>query len=145
MKKLIVAVLCGIACVGAAFAQTKTSTAQTVRQLEHAWVDAVKAGDASKLTEVMADDWTAIGPDGAKITRAGYMEDVKNGTEKVTSFEFGPMDVKVLGNVAVVQGSDVEKSSYKGKDTSGKWVWMDVFALRNGKWLAVRSQMAMVK
>ena len=33
----------------------------------------------------------------------------------------------------------------KGKDTSGKWVWMDVFAKRDGKWVAVRSQAAMVK
>ena len=55
------------------------------------------------------------------------------------------MDVKVLGNVAVVQGSDTEKSSAGGKDTSGKWVWMDVFVKREGKWVAVRSQSAMVK
>jgi hypothetical protein len=61
------------------------------------------------------------------------------------SFEIGPMDVKVLGNVAVVQGSDTEKSSYKGKDTSGKWIWMDVFVKRDGKWVAVRSQDGMVK
>ena len=54
------------------------------------------------------------------------------------------MDVKVIGNVAVVQGSDTEKSSYKGTDTSGKWAWMDVFVKRDGKWLAVRSQLARV-
>jgi len=35
------------------------------------------------------------------------------------SFDFGPMDVKVIGNVAVVQGSDTEKNTYKGTDTSG--------------------------
>ena len=55
------------------------------------------------------------------------------------------MDVKVIGSIAVVQGSDTEKSSNKGKDTSGKWVWMDVFVNRDGKWMAVRSQSAMVK
>ena len=45
----------------------------------------------------------------------------------------------------MVQGSDTEKSSYKGKDTSGKWIWMDVFVKRDGKWVAVRSQDGMVK
>jgi hypothetical protein len=55
------------------------------------------------------------------------------------------MDVKVIGTVAIVQGSDTEKSSSKGKDTSGKWVWMDVFVKRDGKWQAMRSQSAMVK
>ena len=64
---------------------------------------------------------------------------------KLESFEFGPMDVKVLGNVAVVQGSDTEKSTTNGKDSSGKWVWMDVFVKRGDKWVAVRSQSAMLK
>jgi len=43
------------------------------------------------------------------------------------------MEVKVLGNIAVVQGSDTEKSSMSGKDTSGKYAWMDVFVKRGGK------------
>ena len=55
------------------------------------------------------------------------------------------MDVMVMGTVAVVQGSDTEKSSMKGKDTGGKWAWMDVIVMRNGRWQAVRSQTAMVK
>jgi len=33
----------------------------------------------------------------------------------------------------------------EGKDSSGKYVWMDVFEKREGKWQAVRSQNAMVK
>jgi Domain of unknown function (DUF4440) len=83
--------------------------------------------------------------DGAKTTKKEFLNDVKSGTNKVESVEFGPMDVKVIGTVAVVQGSDTEKSSNKGKDTSGKWAWMDVFVNRDGKWQAVRSQSAMVK
>jgi hypothetical protein len=49
--------------------------------------------------------------------------------------------VKVLGNVAVVQGTNTEKStSTNGKDSSGKYAWMDVFVRRDGKWVIVRSQ-----
>lgn len=55
------------------------------------------------------------------------------------------MEVKVLGNVPVVQGSDTEKSTSKGKDSSGKYVWMDVFAKIDGKWQAIRSQNTMAK
>jgi hypothetical protein len=32
-----------------------------------------------------------------------------------------------------------------GKDSSGKYVWMDVFVKRDGKWRAVRSESTMVK
>jgi len=64
---------------------------------------------------------------------------------KLQSFEFVPMDVKIMGSVAIVQGSNVEKSTDKGTDASGKWVWMDVFVNRNGRWQSVRSQPAMVR
>ena len=81
---------------------------------------------------------------GSKMTKQGFLADLKSGRDKAQSVEIGPMDVKVLGNVAIVQGSDTEKSVMNGKDTSGKWVWMDVFVKREGKWVAVRSQAARV-
>jgi ketosteroid isomerase-like protein len=151
MKKLVGAVLLVSAWVGLAFAQAQTppakspSVAEAVKQLEHDWVDATKAGDADKLGQILADDWAGIGNDGSKQTKQSYMADWKSGKSKLESFESGPMDVKVMGSVAVVQGSDTEKSTTNGKDSSGKYAWMDVFAKRDGKWVAVRSQTAMVK
>jgi hypothetical protein len=121
------------------------SASQAIKQLEHEWIDAERTGDADKLGQILADDWVGIGYDGKKETKQEMLADVKSGKGKLESFEFGPMDVKVLGNVAVVQGSDTEKSSFDGKDTSGKWIWMDVFVKREGNWVAVRSQSAMVK
>ncbi|MGD1100813.1 MAG: nuclear transport factor 2 family protein [Terriglobia bacterium] len=151
MKKLTGAVLLVLACVGLAFAQTPTppakgpSVAQAIQQLEHNWVDAEKARDIDKLSQILADDWVIINDDGSKDTKQSFLAKVKAGAEKIESVEFGPMDVKVMGSVAVVQGSDTEKSTTKGKDSSGKYVWMDVFVKRDGKWVAVRSQLAMVK
>ena len=134
---------------GPVYAQTTkpaaSATAEAIKQLEHDWTEAMKAHDIDKLSQIIADDWSGLGFDGAKSTKKQFLDDVKSGASKIESFEFGPMDVKVIGTVAVVQGSDTEKSSTKGKDTSGKWVWMDVFMNRNGKWQAVRSQSAMVK
>ncbi len=122
-----------------------SSAADEVKQLERDWTDAMKSRDPDKLGQILADDWTGLFTDGTKSTRKQYLADVKSGASKLDSFEFGPMDVKLIGTmVAVVQGSDTEKSSLKGKDTSGKWVWMDVFVKRNGKWQAVRSQSAKV-
>jgi ketosteroid isomerase-like protein len=155
MKKLAMTLLMACAGVGVALAQAPASTAaaapkatsvsETLRQLERDWVEAGKAGDADKLGQILADDWKSIQYDGKIYTKQGFLDDVKAGKNKLEAFEFGPMDVKVLGNVAVVQGSDTEKSTLEGKDTTGKYVWMDVFAKRDGKWVAVRSQNAKVK
>ena len=151
MNRIGLAMLLALAWAGVSFAQAELltakgpSTAEAIKQLEHDWTDAAKAGDAEKLGQILADDWMELTYDGKKLTKQAALADLKSGKSKVESFEFGPMDVKVLGNVAVVQGSDTEKSTTEGKDTSGKWVWMDVFAKRGGKWMAVRSQSAMVK
>jgi ketosteroid isomerase-like protein len=130
---------------GQAAKAADSAAIEIVKQLEHDWSDAQKAGDVGKLSQIIADDWSGLGPDGVKSTKKEFLENVKNGTSKLESFEFGPMDAKKIGTVIVVQGSDTEKSSYKGKNTSGKWAWMDVFENRDGKWRAVRSQSAMVK
>ena len=156
MKKFAGALLLICATAGLVYAQTKKapaapaktagpSVSDSVKQLEHDWTDAMKAKDTDKLDQLLADDWVSIGFDGAKSTKKEYLASVKAGDYVLTSFDFGPMDVKVVGSTAIVQGSDTETSTTKGKDSSGKYVWTDVFANRGGKWQAVRSQNAMVK
>jgi uncharacterized protein (TIGR02246 family) len=155
MRRLAGAILALCACAGLAFGQGQTpsaaasakgpSASQAVQQLERDWLDAVKAGDADKVGSILADDWVGMMNSSEKLTRQKYLDTVKSGKTKIDSFEIGPMSVKVLGNMAVVQGSDTEKSTSDGKDSSGKYAWMDVFVKRDGKWVAVRSQDAMVK
>ena len=67
-----------------------------------------------------------------------------SGENKVESQTLGEMKVRVFGDVAIVTGSDDEKSSFKGKDISGHYVWTDVFVKRNGQWQAVASQGTLV-
>lgn len=153
MKKLAGALLLICASVGLVYAQTMKPAAKptgpsvpdSVKQLEHDWTDGMKAGDADKVGAILADDWVGIQSDGTKSTKAELLASMKSGDFKISSFDFGPMEVKVVGGVAIVQGSDTEKSTTKGKDSSGKYIWMDVFANRGGKWQAVRSQVAMLK
>ena len=150
MKKFAWTVLLVCACAGLGMGPTRAAAADQsgvaahLKQLETDWVTAMKDGNAARLSEIIADDWMGINQDGSKGTKQEYVNGVKSGTDKIESFEMGPMEVKVLGNVAVVQGSDTEKSTYKGKDSSGKYAWTDVFAKRGGKWQAVRSQVAKV-
>ena len=115
-------------------------TAEILKQLEHDWADSEKAGDSDKLSRIVADDWIGVESDGRKFTKAQLIARVKSGTVKAMSVELGPMDVKVLGDAAIVQGSDIEKGTKDGKPTSVEVIWMDVFARRDGKWVCVRSQ-----
>lgn len=152
MKKAIglVLVLCtwmGIALAqdtGKKAAKGGSSVAEHLKQIEHDWTNAQKAGDTDKMSQFIADDWAAFGPDGAKMDKQAYLATFKSGDQKYESVEVGDLDVLVSGDIGIVQGSDTEKSSFKGKDTSGKYVWTDVFQKKNGKWQAVRSEVTRV-
>jgi len=152
MNKIARTIVLMLTCAVLGIAQEQTpgpakpqNTMQTLKQLEHDWTEAEKAADTDKLGAILADDWIGLGFDGWMRTKEKALAELKSGTEKIESVEFGPMNVKVLGNVAVVRGTNTEKSSDAGKDNSGKWAWMDVFVKRDGKWVAVRSQSAKVK
>ena len=117
-----------------------SATADELKQIENDWVAAAKAKDADKLGEILADSWVGQGWDGKTADKAKALADLKVPGNSLDSIEMGPMKVRVFGNTAVVTGSDTEKSMEKGKDTSGKYIWTDVFVKQNGKWRAVASQ-----
>jgi len=125
--------------LGQAQADT-TSVQQTLMQMERDWGQAAAKNDTAGLDKFVADDWVGIDFEGKSITKAEALADMKSGVSTTQSYEMGPMKVRVLGNTAVVTGSDTEKSTYKGKDSSGRYVWTDVWVMRDGRWQAVASQ-----
>ncbi|MGA9305887.1 MAG: nuclear transport factor 2 family protein [Candidatus Sulfotelmatobacter sp.] len=117
----------------------------TIKQLEQDMGNAMVAGDIDKLNQIYADDWATVGSDGKTYNKESVVDDFKSGKEKLLSFENGPMDVQVFGNVAVAQGGVTEKRTRYGKDTSGEFVWNDLLKKRAGKWVVVRSSAARVQ
>lgn len=118
----------------------KTSVEQTLMQVERDWGSAEIKKDYAAVDKILADDWVGIDYDGTIIAKAQAMADLRSGSSTLSSEELGPMTVRVFGSTAVVTGSDTEKSTDRGKDSSGKYVWTDVFVFRNGRWQAVASQ-----
>jgi ketosteroid isomerase-like protein len=117
----------------------KVSVEQALMQMERDWTEAGLKKDAATLDKILADDWVGQGPTGT-ATKAQALAELKSGDNKLDSQTLSDIKVRVFGDTAVVTGSDDEKSSYKGKDTSGHYVWTDVFVKRNGRWQAVASQ-----
>jgi len=121
------------------YAQTG-SVEKTILQMERDWTEAGLKKDAKTMDRIVADDWIATDFLGKTVTKSQAIAEMKSGESVSQSVTLGEMKVRVFGNTAIVTGSDTEKSTYKGKDSSGKYVWTDVFVNRNGKWQAVASQ-----
>jgi ketosteroid isomerase-like protein len=112
---------------------------ETIRKFEQDIGDAMVAGNIDRLNQSYADDWATIGSSGKIITKQNLLSDFKSGRHKLVSFENGPMNVQMFGNVAVVQTSVSEKRIQDGKDISGEFVFMDLLEERAGKWVVVRT------
>jgi ketosteroid isomerase-like protein len=111
----------------------------TIKKFEQDVGDAMVALDIDQLNQRYADDWATIGSGGEIFTKVALLSDFKSGKHKLVSFENGPMDVQVFGDVAVVQASVKERRLHDGKDISGQFVYMDILKKRGGKWVIVRT------
>jgi ketosteroid isomerase-like protein len=148
MKQIIVAVLFAFVVGGLAFAHssntlsTGLSDADTLRQMSRDWADATKAIDVNRLSQIIADDWRYVGSYGKIKSKEDALSYVQTRDERLESFEFGPMDVKVMGNVGVVQGSITQHfiNNKDGQHVTYNSVWMDVWEKRGDKWVVVRSK-----
>ena len=146
MKAIVKAVLVLVGCVSLdpALAQPPkastedSSVAKIIEQRVRDWGSALIAVDADKMSNIIADDWIDGYP-GKTKTKADYLAALKSGTWKLEACEFGPRDVKVLGDVAVLQGSVTETWISDGQRSTVRVGYMDVWAKRGDKWVVVRS------
>jgi ketosteroid isomerase-like protein len=124
-------------------ADSDAAISQTLQAIERNWLNAEKNHDAAAFERLVADDWIAITPDGKSQTKTERAAEIK--TANTTSATLGDMKVRVFGDTAVVTGTDDETTVQDGKKSSDHYVWTDVFVKRNGKWVAVASQTALIK
>ncbi len=138
------ALLLAISSLPARGADTK-GVEEAIIQMEKDWTEAGIKKDAAAFDRIVADDWISVDFEGNVVNKAAAIADLKSGASSSASVDLGELKVRVYGDTAIVIGSDTEKSTYKGKDSSGHYVWTDVFVKRNGRWQAVSSQSVKTK
>jgi ketosteroid isomerase-like protein len=141
-------------------ADSDAVTSQILQHIEQAWVSAEKNHDAMAFERLVADDWIGITPNGKRQTKAESAAEIKSphiAPSEVRNMKFRVLDttvamgtndmrVRVFGDTAVVTGADADTALEDGNESiTTHYAWTDVFVKRNGKWLAVASQIAHVK
>jgi ketosteroid isomerase-like protein len=120
------------------FAATVTPDQKALIDLETAWSKATVDGDARFVAGIMADDWVGQDDSGKPSTKALALADMKKA--KFTSMANHDVQVRIMGDVAIVQGADTQKGVDDGHDASGEYTWTDIWMKRDGKWVVVASQ-----
>ncbi len=144
MKQLVSILAVSFLLASTAVAKDASTTEEKIAGYEADLGQAMIQRDIATLQKLVGDDWTIQSDSGTMGTKAGFINDVRSGTLVVSSFKLHDLHVRVLGNVAFVQGFDDETSSYNGKTNSGTYNWLDVWENRGGRWVSVATQLTRV-
>jgi uncharacterized protein (TIGR02246 family) len=101
--------------------------------LNRDYVRSVQQGDVGRFDEILAEDFVCSNPDGSLVDRAGFLAQTARPVT-IADLEAHDIDVRVLGDVAIIHA----RTTYTlpdGKQGAGRYT--DVWARRDGRWLAV--------
>jgi len=136
------ALLCGalsFVVVGLGVAQTARDPAKdrdAVTALEQEWLH---AKDAATLDRILASDFVHVIPFDHFLTQQEHIDwFVKHPEPKDRHTRFDKLNVRLYGNVAIVNGSVIATDD-SGKELD-RTMFTDVFVFRNGRWQAVNGQ-----
>lgn len=112
---------------------------QQLRQMNDEWVKALVRGDAATLDRIMADDFVFAYPlEGDD--KVQFINDVVSGDLNVLQLTRENVGVRIWGHTAVLTGLDSAQWFYKGRDFSGKYKIVHIYANRDDRWQLVAVQ-----
>ena len=115
---------------------TESSTASdrdVLRNLNDEYIQAVRTSDVGWFAARLGADFLCSLPDGALIDRERFLERAARPLD-VTDLQVHDVIVRLLGEVAIVHA----RTSYTALDgRRGAGRYTDVWARRDGRWLAV--------
>ena len=109
--------------------------------LVRAWDEAYVKADTSTLDRLLAAEFAFVGGP----AKAEYLASFKSRSSKIDSAVSTDVVVQVYGNAAVLTGLDTISGKNNGKPFVSKWLYMDVWIKRNGRWQCVKTYSALSK
>src|SRR5213593_2818176 len=102
-------------------------------QLNRDYIRSVQTSDVRRFDEILAEDFFCSNPDGSLVDRAGFLAQTARPVT-ISGLATEDLRVRILGDVAIIHA----RTSYttaSGEHRHGRYT--DVWARRNGAWLAV--------
>jgi ketosteroid isomerase-like protein len=105
----------------------------TLLELNRDYIRSVENSDVRRFEEILADDFLCSLPDGTLVDRRGFLEQTARPVQ-IANLEAHDVNVRLMGDFAIVHA----RTTYTAADGStGSGRYTDVWARRNGRWLAV--------
>ena len=106
---------------------------EMLKTLNRDYINSVQASDVRRFDEILAADFRCSNPDGSLVDRAGFLAQTARPVT-ISNLEAHDVEIRMVGDVAIIHA----RTTYKlpdGRAGSGRYT--DVWARREGRWLAV--------
>jgi len=105
----------------------------SLRQLNRDYIRSVQTSDVRRFDEILAEDFLCSNPDGSLVDRAGFLAQTARPVT-ISKLEAHDVRVRIIGDVAIIHA----RTTYTMPDgRAGAGRYTDVWARRQGRWLAV--------
>jgi ketosteroid isomerase-like protein len=141
MRRTLTAVtliLCALVTPTFASSDRTADVEQELRKLVQTWDEAFVKGDTEALGRLLADEFEFVG--GPK--KADYLASFKTRKATILSAVSTDVRVQVYDDMAIVTGVDAITIKDVGQDLLTKWLYMDVWVKRGGRWQCVKTYSA---
>jgi len=105
-----------------------------VRDLEKSCVAALVKGDFHALGDIFSENWALVDAAGQVHKRDEIFKALSGGDLKFFAYDLGDMDIRVVGDTAVVIGHGHPRGQFHGEDFEENEVFTDTFVRAGGKW-----------
>lgn len=121
-------------------AQPVKSVQQTLIDLERQWNAAFLRGDVAFIESILADEFEVTFDNGSRADKKRELALAAAFDRQIHASALEDFDVKVYDNTAVVRFTLHLVGPVNGSPVQISYRYMDVWVLRNGRWLCVASQ-----
>jgi ketosteroid isomerase-like protein len=113
-------------------AATKADLDQLIA-LNRDYIASVQRMDVRRFDEILSDDFVCSNPDGSLVDRAAFLQQTARPIA-ISGLEARDVDVRLMGDFAIIHA----RTTYTLPDgRPGQGRYTDIWARRNGQWLAV--------
>jgi uncharacterized protein (TIGR02246 family) len=103
---------------------------------------ALMSADVEALSRIFANDYIQYGESGEPQSKEAILDNLRTGAIRYPSIVSTGRKIRVLGETAVVHGSESDEVEVAGKRSRVRYIYLDVLLRRNGVWEIVASQLA---
>jgi ketosteroid isomerase-like protein len=109
------------------------SDVETLLRLNTDYIRSVQTCDVARFDEILAADFFCTNPDGSFIDRDNFLKQTARPVS-IADLAAHDVNVRLIGDCAIIHARTTYRMS-DGRPGSGRYT--DIWARRNGRWLAV--------